>query len=71
MEQKKFYQQSNIVRKTIQTRTYRCPECNVVLFSVPATLPEPTDKEEVECKNKHKVDVPKYHPDEKIFDKEC
>jgi len=68
MEKKRFYQQSNVVRKTIQTRTYRCPECHVVLFSVPETLPVPTPTEEVVCKNGHKVDVPKYDSADKIFD---
>jgi len=69
MEKKKFYQQSTAVRKVIQTRTYRCPECNVVLFSVSKDLPEPRETEEVVCKNNHKVSVPKYESAQKIFDK--
>ncbi len=71
MENKKFYQQTNIVRKVIRTRTYSCPECQLVLFSVPETVPIPGDKEIVTCKNNHNVNVPKYDSAEKIYDKVC
>jgi uncharacterized protein with PIN domain len=59
-KQKRFWEQTVPVKKSIQTRTYRCPVCNEFLFSVPIEIPVPATKTEMFCKNGHKVIVPKY-----------
>lgn len=57
---KKFWEQTVPIRQTIEAKTYRCPVCNVVLFSVPVSTSVPAEKNEVTCKNGHRVKVPKY-----------
>jgi hypothetical protein len=59
-DNKRFWEQRSTVKQSINARTYRCPVCNVVLFSVPETLPIPSEKTEVTCTNGHRVTVPKY-----------
>ena len=59
-DNKRFWEQRSTVKQSIDARTYRCPVCNVVLFSVPEALPIPSTKIEVTCTNGHKVTVPKY-----------
>jgi hypothetical protein len=63
---KRFYEQQSTIKQTIDARTYRCPVCNVVLFSVPEALPIPSTKTEITCVNGHKVIVPKYDSKEML-----
>jgi len=51
----------------VQLRTYRCPDCNEILFSVPANLPIPRETVIMTCKNGDKVKVPKYDDSQKIW----
>lgn len=67
MKDKKWYEKSvSIGTETIRTRTYRCPKHHVVLFRVPADLPEPTETIEVDCPQGDKVTVPKYEDTQKV-----
>jgi hypothetical protein len=65
-EKKRFWEQSVPIKQSIHARTYRCPACNVILFSVPESLPVPQEKIDFTCKNGHKVRVPKYNTDQII-----
>jgi hypothetical protein len=69
MSNKKWYQRSvPIGTQIISTRTYRCPNHpNVVLFRVPAGIPEPKDTVTVKCpEGKEDVTVPNYSESQKI-----
>jgi len=56
----KFWEQQKSVKTRSVERTYRCPTCNELLFSVPLSWPVPTEKTEVTCPHGHKVMVPKF-----------
>jgi len=59
-KKKRFWEQTIQSEVPIRMRTYRCPVCNEVLFSVPDDLPVSREKVEMVCKNGHKVRVPKF-----------
>jgi transcription elongation factor Elf1 len=59
-KKKRFWEQTIPVEQTVQTRTYRCPVCGELLFSVPYDLSVPPEKTEMVCKNGHKVIVPNF-----------
>lgn len=54
----RFWEQTKSVQ--VPMRTYRCPACGSVLFSVPYDAPIPEETEIVTCPNNHKVKVPKF-----------
>jgi Zinc dependent phospholipase C len=58
----KFWEQQTPVQTRSMERTYRCPQCNEFLFSVPLSWPVPTETTEVTCPNGHRVTVPKFPP---------
>ena len=67
-EKRRFWEQTvGIEESKIRLRTYRCPECDEVLFSVPYDLPEPEKKIIMECKNGDKVRVPEYDESQMIW----
>lgn len=63
----KWYQKRTVVgTESLAVRTYKCPNHGVVLFSVPASITEPTMTEEVKCPQGDTVEVPKYDDSQKI-----
>ena len=67
-EKRRFWEQTiGVEESKIKMRTYRCPECDEILFSVPYDLPIPEENVIVECKNGDKARVPKYDESQKIW----
>ena len=67
-EKRRFWEQTvGVEERKVRLRTYRCPECDEVLFSVPYDLPVPKETTIVECRNGDKVRVPAYDESQKIW----